>query len=188
MKLSHLLAPSISEAQGIEVWPVTNMLGHVKKFKKIDGWWEHPTEVKRWMQSHEIPQTRAAMTDERRRQKEWDDIDREKRRAAREAARLKKANRPTDDQIVEYGEDVIGQSFPDGDPIDTFGPWLEMHGLNMSDADAAFKKRHKKGFYDYLAAMWDDHAAGALHDAKQGAYGEHYDNEWFAQGNPWRPR
>jgi hypothetical protein len=164
------------KGSGIETWPVSNML----------GWWEHPIEVERWMKGSQIPQTRASMSDERRRQKEWEDIDKEERRAQREAARLKKANRPTDDQIVERGENAIGNSFPDGDPIDTFGPWLHKHGLDMADVDAAFKKRHKKGFYAYLAAMWDDAAASALHDAQQGSHGEHYDNEWFAQNNPWK--
>jgi hypothetical protein len=183
MKINELLT---EKGSGIETWPVSNMLGYVKKFRKIDGWWEHPVEVERWMKGNQIPQTRASMSDERRRQKEWDDIDKEERRSQREAARLKKANRPTDYDIVAAGEDAIGQSFPDGDPSDHLRDYLDKHGLEWSDVNAAFKKIHKKDFYKYLADMWDSHAADALHDAKGGAYGEHYDNEWFSQGNPWK--
>lgn len=183
MKIAELLTEKDS---GIETWPVSNMLGHVKKFRKIDGWWEHPVEVERWMKGSHIPQTRASMSDERRRQKEWNDIDKEARQAAREAERLKQASRPTDHEIVAVGENAIGQSFPDGDPSDYLHPFLKKHGLDFRDVNAAFKKIHKKDFYKYLADMWDDHAADSLHDAKQGHHGEHYDNQWFAQGNPWK--
>jgi len=184
MKITELLE---GRGSGIETWPVTNMMGHVKNFRKIDGWWEHPTEVQRWMKSHDIPQSREDKAEERRRQREWDDIDRQERREQREKAAAAKKARTDYNAIVAAGEEAIGNAFPDGDPIDHFGPWLEKRGLDMSDADAAFKKIHKKGFYDYLADMWDDHAADRIHDAQHhGTHGDDYSGEWFAGDNPWR--
>ena len=183
---------------GVEIWPVSNMLGHVKKFKKIDGWWEHPVEVKKWMQSHEIPQSRADKAEERGRQKEWDDVDKEERKKERalaaNARRLKKEN-ASREQIWHKVEEAVGNSFPDGDPIDTLGPWMRKFDISMDEVNAAVawatgntrrKNAKQFGLYDYLANMWDDYAADALHDAQQGSHGEDYSHEWFARPNPWK--
>lgn len=195
MKFAELIT---EKGNGIETWPVSNMLGYVKKFRKIDGWWEHPVEVERWMKSHAAPEPklRNSAALEKAKAKypnvdpemalRWHKDDEEEAKEQRLQAREKKRNRPSDYDIVAAGEDAIGQSFPDGDPSDHLRDYLDKHDLDWTDVNAAFKKIHKKEFYAYLADMWDDHAADALHDAKGGAYGEHYDNEWFAQGNPWK--
>jgi hypothetical protein len=201
MKFAELIT---EKGNGIETWQVSNMSGYVKKFRKIDGWWEKPVEVDRWMKGHEIPSDPIRASKERlakaqakygahvdahtalRWMKDDEEDEKEERRETKAKAAAKKANAQTAFQIVAAGEDAIGQSFPDGDPSDYLRDYLDKHDLEWSDVNAAFKKVHKKEFYPYLADMWDDHARDALHDAKGGAYGEHYDNEWFAQRNPWK--
>ena len=191
---------SEGRGNGVEYWTIHNVSGHPKKFKKIDGWWEHPVEVERWMKSSEIPEpkVRASVVRLQKAHEKfgshvpadmalrWLKDDEENEREERRAARELKANRPKPEAMVNFALDAFGSSFPDGDPIDQIGPYLKKHGLEFSDLNAAFQKIHKKTYYQYLADMWDDYAQDALADAKQGAYGEHYDDQWFAQGNPWK--
>lgn len=194
LRLTEFL--KLLEVQGIETWTIHNMSGYPKKFKKIDGYWEHPVEVKQWMKSYDIPQTRAEKSEKSADAKLAARWEREDRQAEREAARLKKLSHPSPREIWDEVETAIGNAFPDGDPIDALHPWMKKNDVTMDEVNAAVKQnvmgrgKGKKdyGMYDYLADMWDDMSRDSLHDAKNGAYGEHYDDQWFAQGNPWRSR
>jgi hypothetical protein len=100
-------------------------------------------------------------------------------------------------KIWMHVETAIGDSFPDGDPIDHIkGPKDQWGHLDMDLINKAVKqyagrgKKAKYGLYDYLADMWDDHQADRLYDAREalkrkdpqlfGNYGEpffHVDGE-----------
>ena len=70
------------------------------------------------------------------------------------------------EQIWNKVETVIGNTFPDGDPIDHLIPWMEKTKVTMDQINAAVKKHAKaKDMYAYLADMWDDMASDAMHDA-----------------------
>ena len=177
MKLNDLL-----EAAGIERWTIHNAVGIPKKFKKVDGWWEKPLEVKKWMTSSELPRSK----DEVAREREERRAEREELAAQRAAEKARVAALPTAQQAVDAVENAISMGFPDGDPIDHLIPWMKRHGVDMDFINAAMKKHHGKDYYTYLADMWDDHAADHIHDARQGHHGEDYSDEWFAQPNPWK--
>ena len=98
---------------------------------------------------------------------------------------------------------VISSTFPDGDPIDTLAPWLKKQGIEGYEIGetitAAMKKfghgSEKKGMYEYMADMWDDSIADAMHDAKNlQKKGEKYDSPFVryegntpvARNNPWK--
>lgn len=109
----------------------------------------------------------AALKDSEKAQREREKI--ELAKAKREAAKKEKAaNKLTADQIYRHVCDLIGETFPDGDPSDSVAPWLRQHGLTMADVDKAFKKNGKTDMYGYIASMWDELAADALHDANNG--------------------
>lgn len=62
--------------------------------------------------------------------------------------------------------EAVGQSFPDGDPIDIIGPWVNRQGWDIYDVtqkgflDAAMKKFSGAKSYDhYLEDFWDQFAA-----------------------------
>ena len=75
-------------------------------------------------------------------------------------------------------EEVLGNTFPDGDPIDWLAPWFKktygMEGLEIGDTlNKAVKKLGRyKDYYDYLAQTWDEYSADF-----PGLEG---------RGNPWR--
>ena len=88
---------------------------------------------------------------------------------------------------------AIGQSFPDGDPIDDLGPWMERHNVSIEQIDRAVNRfaKIKTGMYGYLAMLWNDRQADEMADAKVGVP---YENNafWFIQDgkvvpydNPW---
>lgn len=128
--------------------------------------------------------------------------DREYARAEREANRKPKVDLG---KVYRMVIDAIGNSFPDGDPIDHIIPALRRMGVASHDAmDVANKamkahggKIEKKGVYPYLAVMWDDSAADALHDAKIAKdKDEDYDSPFIDYDkdgnpkvghNPWKP-
>lgn len=143
---------------------IHNMAGQPKKFRQIDGVWEKPSEAKAWMKSHDNPRA-----------------DREIAKAAKAREKEDKAwsaldKKPTVDLAAVYRKviDVIGNSFPDGDPIDSMIPYLKKIGVKDWDAgdtiNAAMKKHghgvEKKGMYAYMASMWKEMAQDALYDAK----------------------
>jgi hypothetical protein len=207
LRLTEFL--KLLEAQGIEWQTIHNMAGKPKRFKKIDGDWESPSQARAWMKSHDIPEP-AVRTSPARLAKavakyptagkhlalQWLKDDEEQEKLEKQIARDKKRSHPTPREIWDEVETAIGNSFPDGDPIDALHPWMEKHEVTMDEVNAAVKQnvmgrgKGKKnyGMYYYLADMWDDMSRDQLHDAKNGHYGEHYDDQWFAQGNPWRSR
>lgn len=70
-------------------------------------------------------------------------------------------------KVFNKVETVIGNTFPDGDPIDHLIPWMEKTGVTMDQINAAVKKHGKaKDMYAYLAGMWDDSQSGAVYDAE----------------------
>lgn len=84
-------------------------------------------------------------------------------------------------------ETAVSNSFPDGDYADYMGPYMQKHNLSYEDLNAAVKKYgHADSASDYLAQMWDDASADAMHDAEQGAHGETYGGQWFTHKNPWK--
>lgn len=89
--------------------------------------------------------------------------------------------------IWEKFQRVFGDSFPDGDPMDSMWPWMQRNGVTMEQLDSAVRKySSSKSSSDYLADAWDEHAKGALHDAADGHYGDSYDGQWFTRSNPWK--
>lgn len=163
MKITELIAEAKA---GREMWSVMNKRGQSKKFAKMDGWWEKPEAVKAWQQASTDPK------EDRR-------LDREAatRQKGYERAERALAKKPVIDLKAVYDKaiQVIGNTFPDGDPIDTMIPWLERRGVQDyqigETIDAAFKKHghgaEKNGMYSYMANMWDEMSADVLQDAIQ---------------------
>ena len=89
--------------------------------------------------------------------------------SAAERAEAKKAEKEEkeklDSQLYHKVVDAIGNSFPDGDPMDHFMDWMDRKGLDMKDVDRVFKKYEGKSYYRYLANMWDDYAGDNMADA-----------------------
>lgn len=76
--------------------------------------------------------------------------------------------------------ELIGSSFPDGDPIDSIGPWMKKNDVSMDEINAAFDKEERRffkdGMYGYLSSKWDDMADDAVCDANASAKsGERFD-------------
>lgn len=106
--------------------------------------------------------------------------------------------KPTLDEIYHYVSNIIGDIFPDGDPIDRMGPWMQRHRISMEDVDKAFKKHEKKTMYHYLGDGWEDIAQQAYREAfdKYHKHGKdvkpEYSNFWHMgkdgpvlSQNPW---
>ena len=111
----------------------------------------------------------------------------------------KRTPKPSLEEIYHKAIDIIGDTFPDGDPIDHLGPWLDKHKVDFDRVDLAFKKfegRGKKksyGMYDYLADMWKQMAADRIYDAKNGHVDQNSpyyyvedDGTIKPKQNPWR--
>ena len=66
------------------------------------------------------------------------------------------------DAVWRKVEDVVGQIFPDGDPIDYLAPWLEKHGIRDFKIgeilERAAKKNGYEDLYDYYDSMKDQYA------------------------------
>lgn len=90
----------------------------------------------------------------------------DERKAKQQERKEEKAKRLAD--ISRKVEDAISRAFPDGDPIDYIGPWMQKNNIEMDEVDAAMKAAGHGSYYKYLADMWDDMAGGAVHDAKSG--------------------
>lgn len=82
------------------------------------------------------------------------------------AAAKKAATKLQQSEIWNKVQTVIGNSFPDGDPIDHLIPWMSKTGVTMDQVNAAVKKYEKTDFYGYLARMWDDSQGDAVYDAE----------------------
>jgi hypothetical protein len=196
--MQELLAESsLKEAKGVEVFTIHNMSGVPKKFRQVDGTWEKPTEAKAWMKSHEYPKNRKAEREAIKRQKDWE---KEDRKAEREEKKKPKIDlQKVYNKVIE----VIGNVFPDGDPIDNLAPWFERQGLDGYEIgetiEAAMKKHgsksEKKGMYAYMGDLWDEMTKDAMYDAKtMQAKGKRLDSPFVeyekdvpvARDNPWK--
>ena len=69
------------------------------------------------------------------------------------------------DVVARKIEEVLGNTFPDSDPIDWLAPWFKktygMEGLEIGETlNKAVKKLGRyKDYYDYLAQTWDEYSA-----------------------------
>jgi len=89
---------------------------------------------------------------------------------ATERSEKTKRERLTQQTIWSQVENsIVWASFPDGDPSHHLAQFMDKHDLTMKDIDSAIRKHTRsKGFYDYLADMWDDMQADRIYDAKNG--------------------
>lgn len=62
---------------------------------------------------------------------------------------------PDLDAVWRKVEDVIGQIFPDGDPIDWMAPWLRKQGVPSTEIGDLLKNAAKKNGYKDMYAYWD---------------------------------
>lgn len=145
-------------------WKIQNMGGILKNFKDAES-----PDARAWMKDRTGDEgsswnkERARWEGSTRERKE----DREQRAADRENRTPKKTSAAGLDKLFHKAEDYIGQSFPDGDPMDYIGPFMEKNDYQTGDLDLAYKKNVKMDFYKYLAATWKDHAADRVHDARE---------------------
>jgi len=133
-------------------WKIQNLNGVMKTFKDPES-----SEARAWMRNRDMPVDKEAV----KRAKEYERQERANAKAERDATKIQ----VTLDEIYRRVEDAIGMGFPDGDPIDHFGRWLEKNNATMADVDRAYKKYHKKTYYQYLGDMWEGMARDAFHDA-----------------------
>jgi len=80
-----------------------------------------------------------------------------------------KPKKPTSSEIYNKVVTVIGNTFPDGDPIDWLIPYMKRTGVTREEIDAAVRKHaliKRGGLYTYLASMWDDFQGDTISDAK----------------------
>ncbi len=142
-------------------WKIQNLVGVFKTFKD-----PHSPEARAWMTNRELPYDREA----RRREREWDKIDRAAEREERRRAKMK----PSADEIHRRVENAVSVTFPDGDPIDYVSSWMDQNNVTMDDVDKAFKKIERKTYHRYLGDMWEGLARDSLYDAKR-HYNKHGD-------------
>jgi hypothetical protein len=85
-------------------------------------------------------------------------------------------------RIADKINDVIGSTFPDGDPIDTLYPWMLRQGFDdskvMTLLDKAARLNGYKSYYRQLEDFWDQIAAD-----NPGGFGG---SEVTKDNNPWR--
>jgi hypothetical protein len=72
------------------------------------------------------------------------------------SAKVPKAAAVSLDTIWRKVEDVVGNIYPDGDPIDYLGPWCKKQGIDYSMVDKAAKKHGFKDVYAYWDSMSED--------------------------------
>lgn len=87
----------------------------------------------------------------------------------RQAARDARPKKPTLDQIWQKVEHAISNYFPDGDPTDYLGPYMDRNNLTWDDITRACKRQGYKDLWDY----WNTLAQ----DIENDAYGD-----WMATG------
>lgn len=97
--------------------------------------------------------------------------------AAKKAEQQNKLQR-----IANKINDVVGSTFPDGDPIDILYPWMLKQGYDDSKVmpllDKAARLNGSKSYYKQLEDLWDQVAA----DNPDGFGGR----EITKDNNPWR--
>ena len=103
--------------------------------------------------------------------------------------------KPSTWEIYQRVLSAISNAFPDGDPIDALGPWMERNEITMKMIDKAVRANTgAKSYNAHLADMWDDTAADRIYDAKNGYVEENSvfysvgeDGAILPADNPWRP-
>jgi len=75
-----------------------------------------------------------------------------------------KSKKPTLDQIWQKVEHAISNYFPDGDPIDFLGPYMEKVGIDWDDITRAAKKNGYKDLWDYWDTLASDTEADMRSD------------------------
>jgi len=65
--------------------------------------------------------------------------------------------KPTNDEIWDKVTTVIGNMFPDGDPIDALGPYMEKNELYWDDLNRAARKNGYKSVEDYWHDLEQQH-------------------------------
>lgn len=114
----------------------------------------------------ELAARKEAVRKDREYQRE---LDRLSKKAREERLNVQPKKKKLDDAAIRMVankiEEVIGNTWPDGDPIDWLAPWV-VKTFGVKDWDItpildkgarAISKRYK-GYYDYLAKTWDDFA------------------------------
>lgn len=157
-------------------WVAKSLDGKVRRFKDL-------ADAAHWrknISTHVIPAKERGVTVKAY----LDALDAEEAKVQAE----REASRPKLGEIWTKFQQAVDASFPDGDPFDRIGPWMQQHGLTIDDLDRAvahFNGDHETA-HSYLSSMWDEHASGAEHDAMMGAHGQTYDDQWFQRPNPWK--
>jgi hypothetical protein len=183
-------------------WKIQNLSGQFKTFADAEtadarAWMKNrgvdpqvwDARLGKWVvdPKHQARMDRAA----EKREKQWERADR-------------LANKkPKIDLQAVYNKYtmVVGNVFPDGDPIDYMGPWFKKnYGIEYDYGkyiDQALKKfgsgSERKGQDGYLSTMWADMAGDAIHDAKNGHvddnspyYDVEKDGTITPKHNPWK--
>jgi hypothetical protein len=140
-------------------WKVQNLAGFEKTFSNIDS-----PEARAWMKSRDVVVPREVLSQQDKEYRKWereqDKLDREERSEKRKQQTL--------DNIYHVVITQVGESWPDGDPLDRLHHWMIDNDITMEMIDRAFKKHEKKTYYKYLADMWDSMADDAIFDAENG--------------------
>lgn len=167
-------------------------------FRSSSKWKAHPTRkgvMVRSLDSDDAVRAREKENKVRTPRKKMTPEEKMRKKLEQAAAR-KEHKQATDQWLLNKIDNAISSSFPDGDPADYLMGDLERHGVTMDDVNRVIRKREGrkvKGFYDYLAGMWDDTQADAIHDAKNGHgtndsvfYRLDDDGTVHPEANPWK--
>jgi hypothetical protein len=92
----------------------------------------------------------------RRREEARRAAEKSQKQASKELERMLKPKKPTLDQIWQKVEHAISNYFPDGDPTDYLGPYMQKTGINWDDITRAAKKNGYKDLWDYWNTLTQD--------------------------------
>jgi hypothetical protein len=170
MKVTELFEAKPSSVQ------IKNKSGSYKRFKSMSS-----PGAAEWAASHDEPvKKRQKMSDEERKDKR---------------AKAQEAKRQLEYQIDTELSMIAAQALDGSDPSFKLERIQRKYEIDMDAIDRIIRKFNKgtKGFYDYLADMWDDTAGDHVHDAKQGHvddnspfYRVDKDGNIKPESNPWR--
>lgn len=198
---------TVKEGTAKGSWKIQNLNGVMKTFKDSEQ-----ADARAWMKNRGDASQIWDKTTGR-----WIEnpkkVDRELKKADREVAKWDRLDRaeekartnPKVDLQAIYNKvmDAVGNTFPDGDPIDHLIQPLKRMGVPEYSIgeyiDKALKKHghgtEKKGMYAYMAIMWDEMTKDAMYDAKNAAKkGEKYSSPFVdydgatpePKSNPWK--
>lgn len=198
MKIIELLAEATGKTKG--AWKIQNLNGVMKTFKDDES-----ADARAWMRNRGDAKqvwdknTGRWTVDPKQQEREDKKADREQARWDREDRAAARGPKIDLKAVYDKAITAIGNTFPDGDPIDhLIGPLKRMGVPEYSIGeyiDKAMKKHghgvEKQGMYDYLAVMWDEQARDAMFDAKNGhearePFVRMEDGKPVLQSNPWK--